>query len=97
VRCANSDVVVELQLSDFVLFVVVLETAGESPSIGRLLLHPAALAVDRTLLADVHGEAAGLHRAFDAGELPNHSQINRIAFSYLFQFYFLCCVEGAFE
>ena len=96
-RCGNSDVVVELQLSDFVLLVMVFETSGESPSIGRFLLHPAALAVGCALLPNVHGESAGLHRALDAGELSYHAQINRVAFSYLFQFYFLCRVEGAFE
>src|ERR1700722_14071707 len=96
-RCGNSDVVVELQLADFVLFLVMFEASGESPLIRRLLLHSAALAMCRALLANVHRKAARLHFTLDARQFSYHSQINRVSFSYLFQFYFLCSVEGAFE
>jgi len=97
VRCGNSDVVVELQLPDFVLLDVVFLATWQSPAISRFLLHSAALAVGCALLADVHGLAAWLHRAFDAGELPYLFQINRITLSNLFEFQFPRRVEGAFE
>jgi hypothetical protein len=96
-RCGNSDVVVELQLPDFVLLGVALGAAWQCPFVRRLLAYAAALAVGCALLPDVHGLSAWFERTFDARKFSDQAKINRIALANLFQLQSLCRLEGVFE